>query len=139
VTERKPLAPALNESISAFQQHMGYRLTHWEKDFARLSQPLEDFLMNRVGIPHGGNYALLLDTAMGYCGIYTGDPEKRVQALTLSLTVNFVAQARGDVLIAEGKVVGGGRRTFFAEGRVFDEEGRLVAQGAGTFQRRELS
>ncbi|MEE2945907.1 MAG: PaaI family thioesterase [Pseudomonadota bacterium] len=137
MTDRKPLDPQLKEPNSAFQDHMGYRLTHWEEGYARLEQPIEPFLMNRAGIPHGGNYATLLDTAMGFCGTYTGDPGKLNLALTMSLTVNFVARAEGDLLIAEANLTGGGKRTFFAEARVLDQTGRVVAQGSGAFQRRE--
>lgn len=134
---RKEIDPRLIEENSAFQDHLGYRLTHWEEGYARLEQPLAPFLMNRFGVPHGGNYSVILDTAMGFSGVYTGDPEHRVYALTLSLNVNFIAMAGGETLHVEAECVGGGKRTFFAEGRVFDDTGRLVATGSGTFQRRE--
>lgn len=133
----KKVDPELVEDMSAFQTHMGYRLTHWDDGYARLEQPLSANLMNRIGIPHGGNYGVILDTAMGFSGVYTGDPKRRLYALTLSITVNFIAPARGELLVAEAEVVGGSRQTFFAEGRVFDGEGRVIAQSTGTFQRRE--
>lgn len=135
----KKVAPELVEELSAFQAHMGYRLTHWDDGYARLEQPLTANLMNRIGIPHGGNYGVILDTAMGFSGVYTGDPKRRLYALTLSMTVNFIAPAEGELLIAEAEVVGGGNRTFFAEGRVLDDKGRVVAQSTGAFQRRESS
>lgn len=134
---RKEIDPKLVEKPSAFQDHLGYRLTHWDEGYARLEQPLAPFLMNRISAPHGGNYGVLLDTAMGFSGVYTGDAENRLFAVTLSLNVNFVAMARGEMLFAEAECIGGGRRNFFAEGRVFDDSGRLVATGSGAFQRRE--
>lgn len=137
MVNRKALEPHLAEKFSAFQAHLGYRLTHWEDGYARIEQPIEPYLMNRIGIPHGGNYGVILDTAMGFSGVYTGDSERRNFAITLSLTVNFIAQARGNLLIAEAETVGGGKRVFFAEGRITDQEGRLIARGSGTFQRRE--
>lgn len=135
----KKVAPELVEEFSAFQAHMGYRLTHWDDGYARLEQPLTANLMNRIGIPHGGNYGVILDTAMGFSGVYTGDPKRRLFALTLSMTVNFIAPAEGELLIAEAEEVGGGNRTFFAEGRVLDDKGRVVARSTGAFQRRESS
>ncbi|SHH60212.1 PaaI family thioesterase [Cognatishimia maritima] len=132
-----PINPELIEGQSAFQTHLGYQLTHWGEGHARLEQPLSPFLMNRIGIPHGGNYATLLDTVMGFSGVYTGQKNRRLFAITMSLTVNFVAQPDGDTLFAEGRVVGGGNRSFFAEGRIFDENGVVVAHGSGAFQRRE--
>ncbi|UZD91561.1 PaaI family thioesterase [Cognatishimia activa] len=137
MVNRKEIDPALSEENSAFQTHMGYRLTHWEEGYARLEQLIAPFLLNRMGIPHGGNYCTILDTAMGFSGVYTGDPERKGYALTLSLNVNFIAPAQGDLLVVEAEVSGGGKRTFFAHGRITDRQGRLIATGSGAFQRRE--
>lgn len=128
--------PALLEEPSALQTHLGYRLTEWSEDFARVELPLTPVLMNRQGLPHGGMHATLLDTAMGFAGCYTGDPERAQMALTLSLTVNYLGQARGDVLIAEARRTGGGKSTYFAEGEVRDETGALIATGSGVFRYR---
>ncbi|MFY0597683.1 MAG: PaaI family thioesterase [Cognatishimia sp.] len=127
----------MSEQNSAFQSHLGYRLTHWDVGYARIEQSIEPFLMNRIGIPHGGNYGVILDTAMGFSGVYTGNAEQRAYAVTLSLNVQFIAPARGKMLFAEAETLGGGKRVFFAEGRITDEDGRLVAHGSGSFQRRE--
>ena len=40
------------------------------------------------------------------------------------------------VMIGEGRVTGGGRKTFFAEGTVRDELGTLIAKGTGVFRYR---
>jgi uncharacterized protein (TIGR00369 family) len=128
--------PALLEAPSALQTHLGYHLTEWSEGFARVELPLTPVLMNRQGLPHGGMHATLLDTAMGFAGCYTGDPERAQMALTLSLTVNYLGQARGDVLIAEARRTGGGKSTYFAEGDVRDETGALIATGSGVFRYR---
>jgi len=128
--------PNLLEPPSALQTHLGYRLSAWSKDFARLELPLEPFLMNRQGLPHGGIHATMLDTAMGFAGCYTGDPERQQMALTLSLTVNYLGQATGPRLIAEARRTGGGKSTYFAEGTVRDETGAIIATGTGVFRYR---
>jgi uncharacterized protein (TIGR00369 family) len=128
--------PALLEEPSALQTHLGYRLTEWRADFARVELLLTPVLMNRQGLPHGGMHATLLDTAMGFAGCYTGDPDRAQMALTLSLTVNYLGQARGEVLIAEARRTGGGKSTYFAEGEVRDETGALIATGSGVFRYR---
>ncbi len=124
------------EPPSGLQTHLGYELTAWEHDFARVELPLAPHLMNRQGLPHGGIHATLLDTAMGFAGCYTGDPDRRQMALTLSLTVNFLGQAQGARLIAEARRTGGGKSTFFAEATVRDETGAAVATGTGVFRYR---
>ncbi|MGH1464929.1 MAG: PaaI family thioesterase [Cognatishimia sp.] len=130
------LDPRLKESNSAMQDHLGYQLTHWGTNHACFKQPLSAQILNRAGIPHGGLYATLLDTAMGYSGCYTGDPMQKTFALTMTLNVNFLSRPSGSYLIAEGIVTGGGKRTFFAEGSIFDASGDLIARGTGAFQRR---
>jgi uncharacterized protein (TIGR00369 family) len=124
------------EPPSGLQTHLGYELTAWERDFARVELPLAPHLMNRQGLPHGGIHATLLDTAMGFAGCYTGDPDRRQMALTLSLTVNFLGQAQGDRLIVEAHRTGGGKSTYFAEATVRDETGTAVATGTGVFRYR---
>ncbi len=128
--------PTYDAEGSALQRHLGYRLTEWREGFARVTLPMSDFIMNRQGLPHVGVHATLLDTAMGYAGCYTGDPAQRQMALTLSLTVNYLDQASGDLLIAEGRMTGGGRRTYFAEGQIIDNSGATIATATGVFRYR---
>jgi len=130
--------PALLEEAYPLQEHLGFTITDWHKGFSRIEVPLAPFLMNRQGLPHGGVHATLLDSAMGFAGCYTGDPSVRQMALTLSLTVNYVAQAKGTRLIATGRHTGGGRKTYFAEGRVEDELGTRIATATGVFRYRGL-
>jgi uncharacterized protein (TIGR00369 family) len=133
----RDLDPALIEAASALQTHLGYEMTGWAQDQARIELPLLPYLMNRQGLPHGGMHATLLDTAMGYAGCYTGDPARRQMALTLSLTVSYLAQAQGTRLIAEARRTGGGKTTFFAQGTVRDDTGALIATGTGVFRLRQ--
>jgi uncharacterized protein (TIGR00369 family) len=97
---------------------------------------LPSILGNRQGLVHGGVHATLLDTAMGYCGCFTGDRDRRVMALTLSLTVNYLSQVKGIRLIAEATRTGGGRSTFFASGMLSDDTGVRIATATGVFRYR---
>jgi len=128
--------PALIEDPYPFQQHLGFRITDWREDFARFELPVAAHLGNRYNIPHGGVYASLIDTAMGFAGCYTGSRNDRRLAMTLSLNVNFLAQPKGTLLIAQGQRTGGGRKTFFAEAVIFDDTGIKVATGSGAFRYR---
>ncbi len=130
------LDPALVEDPYPLQSHIGFKITAWQPDYARLELPLEPFLMNRYGIPHGGVHAMMLDTAMGFAGCYTGDRENPKLGMTLNLNVNFLGQAKGKLLIAEGWRTGGGRKTFFAEAKVTDDLGNTIATGTGVFRYR---
>ena len=126
--------PLHNEAPYPLQNHLGFKLTEWRKDFCRVELPLKPFLLNRYGIPHGGIHATLIDTAMGYCACYSEDPNTPIFAMTLSLTVNYLGQSTGNTLITEAKRTGGGRKTFFAQGSVTDDTGQIIATATGVFR-----
>ena len=126
--------PDLIEPPYPLQAHLGFAITDWQCDFCRLELPLAPFLMNRFGIPHGGIYATLLDTAMGFACGWTGDAGLRQQTLTLSLNVNFLTVSEGRNLIAIGRRVGGGRKTAFASGEVRDDTDKVIATASGVFR-----
>ena len=130
------LDPALIEDPYEYQKLLGFEIKAGSNDYARFELPITEKLGNRYGIPHGGVYATLLDTVMGFAACYTGDPDERRLAMTLSLNVNYLAQPAGTVLIAEGRKTGGGRKSFFAEAWITDDTGVKVATGTGVFRYR---
>lgn len=136
MTPSTNLDPQLVEPAYPFQSLIGFDMTDWSEGYARFELPLKPDLMNRYGIPHGGVYAVLLDTVMGFSGSYTGDPDSRQMVMTLSLTTNFLGRPKGDLLIGEGRRTGGGKSTYFANGTLTDQDGTTVATGTGTFRYR---
>jgi len=137
--DEEPYDPLSAETPYPLQRTLGFSIVQWRDGFARVELPLAGHLMNRYGIPHGGVYATLLDTACGYAGSYCDIPGNKRLAMTLTLTTSFLARPKGRLLVAEASRIGGGSRTFFAEGRVTDEAGTLVATGSGTFRYREAA
>ncbi|PVA10213.1 PaaI family thioesterase [Pelagivirga sediminicola] len=131
-----PLTPSDLEAPYKLQEVLGYDLTEWSRDFARVEADYTDTLKNRQGVLHGGILGVLLDTAMGYAGCYTGKPGVQQNALTLSMTVNFIGQVQGSRLIATGRRIGGGRKTYFAEAEVVDDSGARLATASGVFRYR---
>ncbi|MEO0681781.1 MAG: PaaI family thioesterase [Pseudomonadota bacterium] len=135
--EDAPGAPSsvTGEAAYPIQRLLGFEVTEWSEGFARVELALDpERHGNRYGIPHGGVHATLIDTACGFAGSWTGDPAAPRHAMTLSLTVNYVGQTRGGRLIAEARVSGGGRRSFFADARLSDETGALIATGTATLR-----
>lgn len=119
-----------------FSEHLGMSMEDWTDGYARFALPIAPHLANRHGNPHGGAHAALLDTAMGYAGCWTGDPDRAQLCLTLSLTVQYMSRPVGKTFLGEGFRTGGGRSTFFAEGTVKDETGELIARGSAVFRYR---
>lgn len=133
------LDPKLVEAPYELQQTIGFRMCEWSDGHAVFELPIRAGIGNRYGIPHGGVYAMLLDTVMGYAGCFTGDPERRRYALTVSMTTNFLSRPKGKLLIGTGTKVGGGARTFFCDGRIVDETGERIAHGSGVFRYRAIA
>ena len=105
-----------------------------EVEHGRIAVSLEtrpDFA-NPLGVVHGGIAATLLDTAMG-CAVHTTLPAG-VGFTTLELKVNYIRAARteGQTLTATGTVIHAGRTTATAEGKVHDENAKLIAHGTTT-------
>lgn len=130
------LDPNLIEEPYALAKLLGFRMLDWSDGYSRWELPITEKLGNRYGIPHGGIYATMLDTVMGFAGCYTGSLEDRKLGMTLSLNVNYLSQPKGKVMIAEGFKTGGGRKTFFAEAVISDETGAKLATGTGVFRYR---
>jgi uncharacterized protein (TIGR00369 family) len=89
-------------------------------------------LGNPLGTLHGGVCSTLLDSAMA-CAVHASLPEG-ASYTTLELKVNFVRAVRldGVKLRCEGTTIHEGKRVVTAEGRITDDQGRLVAHGTST-------
>lgn len=127
-------SPGLLDNRYPFKNLLGFRMTAFETGRACFEMELGEKHNNPGGVPHGGVYAALLDSALGSAGCFIATGVAMHPAVTLNLNVSFLALARGPLLIAEGRMTGGGTRVFFAEGEVRDESGQCVATGTGTFR-----
>ncbi|WP_068051720.1 PaaI family thioesterase [Nocardia xishanensis] len=87
---------------------------------------------NPLGSTHGGICATLLDSVMG-CAVHS-TLEAGVGYSTLELKVNYIraVPTDGRELTATGTTIHVGRTTATAEGRVVDDQGRLVAHATTT-------
>jgi uncharacterized protein (TIGR00369 family) len=94
-------------------------------------QPGEEHY-NPIGVVHGGFASTLLDSAMG-CAVHTTLPAG-VGYTTQTLELKFVRPISRDsgVLRCEGEVVHRGRRQATVEGRLWSEDGKLLAHGTST-------
>ena len=89
-------------------------------------------MYNPLGIVHGGVVCTLLDTVAA-CAMHTTLPEG-VGYTSVEIKVNYLKAVTVDSgpLTATGTVVKAGSRVGFAEGRLTDASGRLVATATST-------
>lgn len=80
------------------------------------------------GFVHAGAVSAIADSAAGYAALSLMAPDRGV--LTTEFKINLVAPARGDVIIARGRVVKAGRTLTLAQTEVFAQTGgqeKLIA------------
>ena len=109
-----------------------FRLEAAEEGRAVFAGEPDNEVYNPMGTVHGGYIATLLDSACG-CALHS-----RLAAgqgyTTLELKVAFhkaITAATGTVR-AEGTLLSLGRRVAFAEAKLTDDEGRLLASATST-------
>ncbi|RRQ81774.1 thioesterase [Streptomyces griseofuscus] len=118
--------------IPSIGRLLGMRFDEVEHGRVVVSLDTRTDFANPLGTVHGGIAATLLDSAMG-CAVHTTLPAG-VGYTTLELKVNYIRAARtdGQTLTAEGTVIHAGRRTATAEGKVLDDQGKLIAHATTT-------
>ncbi len=110
---------------------LGIRVEEIGLGTARATIHLEDRLLNPVGVPHGGVYFSLADTACGSAMASHG-----YYAVTISATYNFMRSAKlGDRLIAEARETKSGRNVSFFDVEVRDQNGTLLGSGSFSYYR----
>jgi uncharacterized protein (TIGR00369 family) len=115
---------------SPLVRHLGIRLEALELDRAELSLPFDARLATMDDIVHGGAIAALIDTA-GMAAAWSDDHTPQALAgATVSMTVDYLAAARGHDLLATALVARRGRSLCFTDIRVTEPDGRLVAKGS---------
>jgi len=90
----------------------------------------EEWVVNKErGYTHGGVLAALIDLAADWAMVkQTGRGVP-----TIDLRVDYHRPAMPGDLTARGKVIRNGSQFSTAEAQVFDQDGKLVASGRGTY------
>src|ERR1700757_2218819 len=109
---------------------LGYDITEAESGRVVVTAEPKEIHLNPAGTVHGGLAATMLDSCMGLAIHST--LEKGVGSTTLEFKISLVRPVTPETgrIKAEGVVLScGGRRVGTAEGRITDQQGRLLAHG----------
>ena len=116
------------------QNTLGY-VTYVYSDRTELHLDVNDSHLNRAGMLHGGVFSVLLDSACGYASSRHLSEDMSQRVVTLTLTTNYLAPGRPGPIRAIGRVTGGGKKTIFTDGEVFDHDGKLLASCSAIMRR----
>ena len=83
------------------------------------------------GFVHGGVFASIIDAA-AFWAIYYGIEDHNTGVTTVDLKLNYLAPAVSGKLIAKGRQIKLGKTLGYAEAKVNDVSGKLLAHGTST-------
>jgi uncharacterized protein (TIGR00369 family) len=83
------------------------------------------------GVAQGGFVCAWIDTAMAHASISL---QPDMSPMSLELKVSYFAPARPGRVIAEGWIERRGRTNCFAEGRLVDPSGQVLAKASSTIR-----
>src|ERR1700675_4192650 len=124
--------------LNTIAQTLGYDVTEAASGRVVVTAKPSGIHLNPAGTVHGGLAATLLDSCMGLA--IQSTLEQGVGQTTLEFKISLLRPITPEtgVIKAEGTVLSRGRRVGTAEGRITDDQGRLLAHGTTTcliFQR----
>jgi len=111
---------------------LGVALSVVEKGRVCFRGTPREFMYNPMNGVHGGIACLVLDSAMGSAVMTTLDDRTAYTTIDLSVHLTRPITVRTGPFTAEGKVVTRGTRIATAEGRLVDEQDRLLAHATTT-------
>ncbi|MHA1528914.1 MAG: PaaI family thioesterase [Alphaproteobacteria bacterium] len=117
-----------------FMDLLGARLLRVAPGAVEIELPLRRELEQQHGFAHAGATWSIADSAAGYASHSLMAPSEGV--LTVELKINLLAPARGERLVARGRVERAGRRLTVARADVYavaDGKETHVATAMGTF------
>ncbi|PLR69623.1 PaaI family thioesterase [Bacillus sp. UMB0893] len=96
-----------------------------------LTIPNTAIIQNSLQFVHGGITATLLDSAMG--SLVHHVLPKELAAVTSEMKINYVAPGIGSELKCVASLIHKGSKTVVTEGKVFRDDGRLMAHCTASF------
>lgn len=118
--------------LNTIAETLGYDVTEVMTGRVVVTIMPNDTHLNPAGTVHGGLAATMLDSCMGLA--IQSKLEKGVGSTTLEFKISLLRPITPEtgLIKAEGAVLSCGRRIGTAEGRITDQQGRLVAHGTTT-------
>ena len=111
---------------------MGFDLVDVREGFAAFEGTPDENVYNPIGTVHGGYAAALLDSCCGIAVHSMLAPGQGYTTLELKVAYHKAMTSKTGKVRAEGSVLSMGRRAAFAEAKLTDGEGRLLASATST-------
>jgi uncharacterized protein (TIGR00369 family) len=117
---------------SSIGRTLNFALVEIEEGFAAFEGTPDEQVYNPIGTVHGGYAATLLDSACG-CAVHSMlKPGQAYTTLELKVAYHKAMTAETGRVRAEGRLLSFGRRAAFAEAKLTDGAGRLLASATSS-------
>ena len=113
-----------------FVTHLGFELVRMEGGESELQYLPRHEHMNSFLVTHGGAIMTLLDVTLATAA---RSIDLEIGVVTIEMKTTFMQPARGQ-LTGKGRLMHRTKSLAFAEGTVYDAEGRACAHASGTFK-----
>jgi uncharacterized protein (TIGR00369 family) len=106
------------------------RIIRFDPGHAEIEYRCRPEMCHSGGVAQGGFVAGWIDAAMAHAIIGKYGHER--VPISLELKISYFAATNPGLVVAEAWIEGGGGRTLFAEGKLSDANGKLLAKGTST-------
>ena len=117
-------------NTSPFPGHMAMTLEEIDLDTATIKLHVGNCHLQPFGIVHGGVLATLIDTAT-FWAVYLRIPDD-AGLVNIDLKLNYLKPVLSGRLTAVGSSIKSGKSISYAEAKVLNAEGEIVAHGTST-------
>ena len=133
----------MNKRVALFKTQIGqekwlfdYPLMDWmnarvldvEEGKVKMQFTVEKYMLNPIGILHGGIAAAMLDELMGAAGFTIGRPTGYA---TINMNIDYLNSAKaGELIIGEGVIIRAGKNVLHAEAKLFSQENKLLSKAS---------
>lgn len=122
---------AFRNANNPYVQRQGVLVEEIGPGYARVVKTVEPDDVNPLGVPHGGVYFTMADTACGAAAASYG-----TMAVTVNASYHYLRSAKvGDTLTAEARTVKSGKSLCVLDVQITGAEGVLLGTGTFTFYR----
>ncbi len=119
---------------SPYNAGIGVRVESIEPERVRVRIPYADENSNPGRALHGGVVASIINIAGALVAVTTSQPNDHSELGTLDLSVNYLAAAIGEDIVAEADVLRRGKEIVYSDVGVRNDAGKWIAKGLVTFR-----
>jgi len=121
--------------MAPFMRHLAMEFVEADEGYAKLRMRYQKENSTYADALHGGAISSLIDTTGAMAAWSTAEiMSPRYRGSTVGINVNYLSNAFGEDIFAEGRVLKRGKEIIYSDVRVTNAAGKLLAQGTVVYR-----